>query len=387
MNRFTQLAALALGLALSIQLTGCSTMNSTLIVQGVAKQTFGVADGQTAELFTLTNRNGLVAKLTNYGAILTELQVPDRSGKLADVVLGFDSFAEGYDKNPAYFGATVGRVANRIAKAQFTLDGKPYQLAVNNGPNTLHGGKSGFDKRIWHARPITTAAGPAIIFTYLSRDGEEGYPGNLTTTVIYTLTHNNELIVEMSAESDAPTIVNLAHHTYWNLAGHDSGTILDHVLTIHADRYTPVDSTLIPTGELAPVAKTPFDFTEAKPIGRDIPPASADAKDPGGYDHNFVLRGKLGELHPAAKVTDPKSGRTMELLTTEPGMQLYTGNFLDGSIHGKGGVTYNKNAAFCLETQHYPDSIHHEGDPNWPTIILRPGQTYRHVMVHKFTAE
>lgn len=338
---------------------------------------FGTVDGKPVRSFTLTNANGLVAKVTNYGAILTELHVPDRQGRKADIVLGFDTL-EGYLAGHPYFGCIAGRVANRIAKGRFTLDGKAHALAVNNGPNHLHGGNRGFDKFVWDAEPLSTPEGPAVKFSRVSPDGEEGYPGTVAVTARYLLTNQNAFKVEMTATTDTPTILNLAHHTYWNLAGHAAGDILGHVLSLDAERYTPTDETLIPTGAIVPVAGTPYDFTKPKAIGADI---AKIAGKPGGYDVNFVLRGRSGDLRRAARVVDPASGRTMDLLTTEPGVQFYTGNFLDGSLKGKGGAVYRKHQGFCLETQHFPDSVN---KPEWPSVILRPGQTYRHVMVHQF---
>lgn len=343
----------------------------------IVEEDWGRANGKGVKLFTLTNANGLTAKITNFGAIITEFHVPDRDGELGDIVLGFNSL-EKYQAEHPYFGAIVGRVANRIAEGEFELDGEQYTLATNNPPNHLHGGDEGFDKKVWDAEPMETDQGPALRLTYRSPAGEEGYPGNLTTTVVYTLTHDNELRMEMTAETDEPTILNLANHSYWNLAGHDSGDILDHVLMLNADRYTPTDETLIPTGEIAPVEGTPFDFTQPKEIGRDIDEVE------GGYDVNFVINGQAGQRRLAARAYSPASGRVMEVHTTQPGVQLYTGNFLDGSNVGKGGAVYEKHAAFCLETQHFPDSIN---QPDFPSIVLRPGETFRHVTVHTFSTQ
>jgi len=340
---------------------------------------WGTVEGKPVKLYTLKNSNGLMMKVTDYGAIITELHAPDRDGTLADIVLGFDDL-EGYLKGHPYFGALVGRCANRIAEGTFELDGKSYQLATNDGPNHLHGGVKGFDKYVWQAETKDTPEGPSIRLTRTSPDGEEGYPGTVQVAVTYTLTDDNALKVEMEATTDAPTVVNLAQHTYWNLAGHDSGDILGHEVQLHADRYTPVDETLIPTGELAPVAGTPFDFTEPKPIGKDLKAAGGD---PIGFDHNFVLDGEPYAMKWAARVHEPKSGRTIELSCDKPGVQFYTGNFLDGTNVGKGGAVYNQYNGFCLETQNFPDSIHR---PEWPSVVLRPGQTYRHTMVVKFGA-
>ena len=330
--------------------------------------------------FTLKNAAGMTATFTNYGTILRELHVPDRDGKMGDVVLGFDK-AEDYTKGHPFFGATAGRVANRIGNASFTLDGKEYALAKNNGPHTLHGGRKGFDKYVWDTTQGDGPDGAWISFTRTSPDGEEGFPGTVKATVLYRLTPTNELVVEMTATTDKPTLVNLAHHTYWNLAGHGSGTILGQELQLFCDRYTPGDETLVPKGTIDPVAGTPYDFTKPKKIGQDLEKTSGK---PAGYDTNFVVNGKAGELRPAARIVDPGSGRVMEMSTTEPGVQFYTGNFLDGSVKGKGGAVYVKHAGFCLETQKYPDAIHH---PEWPSPILRPGETYRHVMVHRFSTQ
>jgi aldose 1-epimerase len=345
----------------------------------VRKMDFGkTPDGTPVELYVLTNANGLKAKVMTYGATLTELDVPDRDGKLGDVVLGFDDL-EGYLKGHPFFGSTVGRVANRIAKGKFTLDGKEYKLAVNNGPNSLHGGLKGFDKVVWKAETVQKPDAAAVKFSYHSRDGEEGYPGNLDATVTYTLTNDNELRLDYTATADKATPVNLTNHTYFNLAG--NGNMLGHELMLEADRYTPTDDTLIPTGEIKPVRDTPLDFTTPHTIGSRIARLKGD---PGGYDHNFVLGGGGKKLALAARVREPKTGRVMEMYTTEPGVQFYTGNFLDGKLKGKGGVVYAKHQAFCLEAQHFPDSVNHA---NFPPMILRPGKTYTQTTVYKFSAK
>jgi aldose 1-epimerase len=340
----------------------------------------GMQDEPKVSSYTLRNASGITAKFTNWGTILTELHVPGRDGKTADIVLGFDTVDE-YLKPHPFFGAVAGRVANRIANASFTLDGKEYPLAKNNGPHTLHGGKRGFDKHAWAATQGDGPDGAWITFTRTSPDGEEGFPGTVKAAVTYRLTPKNELIIEMTATTDKPTLVNLANHTYWNLAGQGSGTVLGQEMQLFCDRYTPGDATLVPKGTIEPVAGTPFDFTKPKKIGQDIEKTGGN---PTGYDTNFVINGKAGELRPAAKVVDPGSGRVMELFTTEPGVQFYTGNFLDGTVKGKGGAVYMKHAGFCLETQKYPDAIHH---PDWPQPILRPGETYRHVMVNRFSVQ
>lgn len=340
----------------------------------VQRSSFGnLPDGTPVGLFTLTNANGLIAKVSDYGTIITELHVPDRSGKMADVVLGFDNLAQ-YLKGHPYFGCTVGRVANRIAKGQFTLDGKTYKLVVNNGPNHLHGGLKGFDKVVWEAEP--QAGGAATKFSYTSADGEENYPGRVQTTVLIGLSDTNELSIDYTAVSDKPTPVNLTNHSYFNLSG--LGDILKHELTISADHFTPKNQDSVPNGEIKSVKNTPMDFTKPHPIGSRF--SQLDEK-PDGYDHNFVINGGGKELVFAARVFEPDSGRVMEVWTNEPGVQLYTSNYLDGSLIGKRGVVYSRHAALCLETQHFPDSVNH---PNFPSTILRPGETYSQTTVHKF---
>jgi aldose 1-epimerase len=347
----------------------------------VEKTEFGkMPDGTVIEAFTLYNTQGASAKIITYGATLTELHVPDRNGKMGDVVLGFDNL-EGYVQGPhPYFGATIGRYGNRIAKGKFTLDGKEYQLATNNGPNSLHGGPTGFDKRVWKAEPVEVKDGAAVKFTYLSKDGEENFPGNLTASVTYTLTNSNEIKLEYSAETDKDTVVNLTNHSYFNLSGDGSGNILKYILYTNADKYTPVDSTLIPTGEIASVENTPLDFRKPTEIGLRI----GEIKGIGGYDHNFVLNGKAGTLRIAARVTDPASGRQIEVWTTEPGVQFYSAIGLDGSIKGIGGVAYQKYGAICLETQHYPDSPNR---PNFPSAELKPGMKFHSETIYKFSAK
>ena len=340
---------------------------------------FGKLGNTPVQLYTLTNKHGLVARITNYGAIVTELHVPDRAGGFADIVLGFENL-DGYIKGSPYFGAIVGRVANRIKNAEFTLEGKRYALEANDRPNHLHGGRKGWDKVVWTATAVDTAEGPALELAYVSADGEEGYPGTVTAKTVYTLTNDDALRVEMQATTDANTLLNMAHHSYWNLGGVNSGRILDHELTLYADRYTP-GSPMIPYGEIRTVKGTPFDFTHAKAIGRELKEAGGI---PIGYDHNFVVNGEPNQLRPVARVKDPKSGRVMIVSADQPGVQFYTGNFLDGSIKGK-GATYVQYAALCLESQKFPNAIN---VPAWrDQVIVKPGQTYRHVMVHKFSAE
>jgi aldose 1-epimerase len=340
---------------------------------------FGRQDDTPVQLYTLTNNNGLIARITNSGAIVTELHVPDRTGKFADVVLGFENL-DGYLAGHPYFGAIVGRVANRIGNAEFTLEGARYTLAANDKPHHLHGGSKGWDKVVWTAKIAETADGPSIELTHVSKDGDEGYPGTVSARTVYTLTNDNELKVEMEASTDRTTLVNMAHHSYWNLAGHDSGTILDHELTLSADRYTP-GTPMVPDGRVQVVAGTPFDFTTAKRIGRDLKDAGGK---PTGYDHNFVVNGEPNQLRPVARLKDPKSGRVMTVAADQPGVQFYTGNFLDGSHKGK-GATYVQYAGLCLETQKFPNAIN---IPDWKDqVVLRPGQPYRHVMIHTFSTE
>ena len=335
-------------------------------------------EGTPIEMYVLSNGK-MTAKVITYGAIVTEIDVPDRNGKLADVVLGFENL-EGYLGGHPYFGAATGRVANRIAKARFTLEGKEYKLAANNGPNTLHGGIKGFDKVVWKATDVSGSAGPAVKMSYLSPDGEEGFPGNLSVTVTYTVTPDNALRIDYAATTDKPTPVNITNHSYFNLAGPAAGSVLGHELMLAADLYTPVDHTLIPTGEITSVQGTPLDFTRPATLGSRI----AELKgEPGGYDHNYVLRSGGKELALAARVTEPVSGRILEMFTTEPAVQLYTANFLDGTLKGKHEVVYKKQQAFCLEAQHYPDS---PNQPKFPSTILRPGSTYTQTTVYKFSA-
>lgn len=346
----------------------------------VDKAEFGkMPDGTVIESFTIYNTQGASAKLITYGATVAELHVPDKNRKMGDVVLGFDNL-EGYLGNHPHFGGTIGRYGNRIAKGRFTLDGKEYQLAINNPPNSLHGGPTGFDRRVWKGELVEVKDGAAVRFTYFSKDGEESFPGNLTATVTYTLTNENELKLEYTATTDKDTVVNLTNHSYFNLSGTDTGNILKYILYVNADKYTPVDSTLIPTGEIASVAGTPLDFLQPTAIGSRI----AELKEIGGYDHNYALNGKAGTLRVAAKVTDPESGREMEVLTTEPGVQFYSAIGLNGSIKGKGGVGYEKYGAICLETQHFPDSPNR---PNFPSTVLKPATKFHSETIYKFTAK
>lgn len=350
---------------------------STSLTSKAMKQAFGkTTDGVAVDLYTLTNAKGMEARITNYGGIIVSLTAPDRTGKFADVVLGFDSL-DGYLKPNPYFGALIGRYGNRIANGRFTLDGKEYTLATNNNGNALHGGIKGFDKVVWNVRD---ASDKSLQLTYVSKDGEEGYPGNLSVTVIYTLTDDNELKINYSAFTDKKTVVNLTNHSYFNLAG--GGDILKHELTLNAEQFTPVDKGLIPTGELRKVAGTPFDFTQSTAIGARIDSKDEQIVFGGGYDHNFVLSNAPSPLRQAAAVYEPTTGRVLEVYTTEPGVQFYTGNFLDGTITGKGGTVYNKRTGFCLETQHFPDS---PNKPNFPSTALAPGARYDTTTVYQFT--
>ena len=346
----------------------------------ISKAPFGTTkDGKPVEIYTLTNSRGSEATIITYGGAVVSLKVPDKQGKVGDVVLGFDSIAS-YEKHTAYFGALIGRYGNRIAKGKFTLDKHEYTLATNNGENHLHGGVKGFDKVVWTAKSSTDKKGANLELTYLSADGEEGYPGNLNVKVVYTLTEDNQLKIVYSATTDKTTVVNLTHHSYFNLAG--SGDILKHQLMLKADRYTPTDKRSIPTGELASVAGTPFDFRKETAIGARIDQDDEQLKFGRGYDHNFVLTRKGKGVELAARVYEPTSGRVMDVLTTEPGIQFYSGNFLDGSIPGKGGKSYPFRSGFCLETQHYPDSPNR---PNCPSTTLKPGQKYTQTTIYAFS--
>ena len=347
----------------------------------MTRASFGtLPDGTAVEVFTLTNANGLELRAITLGATIVSLRVPDRAGRFDDIVLGHDR-VEGYVSSSPYFGSIVGRYANRIAKGAFSLDGKTYALATNNAPNHLHGGVKGFDKIVWKAEPVAAADGAAVAFSMTSPDGDEGYPGTLRVRVTYTLTNKNELIVDYDASADKATPVNLSQHSYFNLAGDGSGDILGHVLSINADRFTPVDATLIPTGELTPVSGTPFDFRTPTAIGARIAADDEQLRRGKGYDHNFVLNRPGAGLVPAARVVAPTTGRTLDIATTEPGIQFYSGNFLDGTITGKSGHVYRHRTGFCLETQHFPDS---PNQPAFPSTILKPGETYRSRTVFTF---
>ena len=345
---------------------------------------FGMTtDGKEVMLYTLKNTKGATATISNYGGTVVSLTMPDRNGQFGDVVLGFKKLAD-YEKKSPYFGCLVGRYGNRIAKGTFTLDGKAYHLAINNPPNSLHGGLRGFDKVIWGATPMETKEGPALKLTYTSRDGEEGYPGTLSVTATYTLTDKNELRVVFTATTDQKTVVNLTHHSYFNLAGEGNGDILGHVVTLKANRFTPVDKNLIPNGKLEPVKGTPFDFRKPTAIGLRISQPDQQLQFGGGYDHNWIADKLPGHLGVVAKVEEPTSGRVMEVLSTEPGVQFYTGNFLDGTLVGKSGKPYAFRNGFCLEPQHYPDSPNH---PEFPSVVLKPGQTYKNTIIYRFSTD
>jgi len=360
---------------------------------GISRSDFGkTAEGEAVDLFVLKGAGGMEVAITNYGGIVTSIKAPDRDGKLGDVVLGFDKL-EGYLAGHPFFGCITGRYANRIAQGMFTLDGKTYTLAKNNGENHLHGGRKGFDKFVWKAETATASDGPALRLSRVSPDGEESYPGNLSVTVTYTLGPDNALRIDYSATTDKPTVLNLTNHSYFNLAGQGEGDALGHEMQIFADRFTPVDAALIPTGELRSVEGTPLDFRKPHKIGERIDADDEQIKRGGGYDHNFVINHPNGKASNApaksgrrptlaARVYEPASGRVLEVLTTEPGVQLYTGNFLDGTVTGKGGKTYKRRYGFCLETQHFPDS---PNQPRFPSTVLRPGEKFESTTIYRFS--
>jgi len=359
-------------------LIGCASLSksSGTITEAPFGQT---SDGTPVKMFTLRNQNGMEARILTYGGIVQSLKAPDKNGSLGDVVLGYDTL-DGYLTNSPYFGALIGRYGNRIAKGNFSLDDQEYMLATNNGPNSLHGGTKGFDKVVWTAKPLRTSGGPALELNYVSKDGEEGYPGTLKVQAVYMVTEDDALYLVFTATTDKDTIVNLTHHSYFNLAGH--GDVLNQVVYINADKFTPVDSTLIPTGELRPVEGTPFDFRIPTAIGARINITNDEQiKFAGGYDDNWVINHPMGELGLDARVTDPTSGRVMEVWSTEPGLQFYSGNFLDGTIIGKGGQVYPHRGALVMEPQHYPDSPNH---PNFPSTELKPGEVYHNTIIYKF---
>ena len=369
---------------LAVALAGCSSMTPNPL-SSVTKSDFGkTPDGQSVELYTLHNSKGAEAAIMTYGGTVQRLTMPDRNGKLEDVVLGYDTI-DGYTgTNCPYFGALIGRYGNRIGGATFNLEGQTYTLAKNNNGNTLHGGLKGFDKVIWTAKASVGIHGPQLVLAYISKDGEEGFPGNLEVAAIYTLTENNELKLEFTAKTDKPTVVNLTHHSYFNLAGQGNGDILSHEVYINSDKTTPTDSNLIPTGAFADVTGTPFDFRKPTAIGARINDPDTVLQYGPGYDHNWVINKPLGQFGLMARVVEPTSGRVMEVWSDQPGLQFYAGNFLDGSITGKGGKVYNRRNAFCMEPQHYPDS---PNKPNFPSTELKPGQTYHNTIVYKFSTE
>jgi len=351
---------------------------------GVEKALFGkMPDGTEVYCYTLKNANGMTVKIINYGATITSIMVPDKDGKFADVALGYDSLS-GYENGNMFIGATIGRYANRIGKAKFTLDGKTYEVSANEGKNMLHGGKIGYNKVLWNAGPMETSKGPAVKMTYVSKDGEEGFPGTLTATVTFALTKDNAIRIDYTAKTDKTTVVNLTNHSYFNLSGDPTKSILNEEVMIKADKFTPVDSTLIPTGKFESVANTPFDFRKLTPIGTKINETNDQLKYGLGYDLNWVLKGYDKKVREVAEVYDPSSGRVLEVLTDQPGIQFYSGNHIDGTQVGKGGVVYKFRTALCLEAQDYPDSPNH---PNFPSAVLKPGKTYKQTTIYKFTVE
>ena len=370
---------------LAVALVGCTTMSPSTSKSTITKSDFGkTPDGQSVELYTLRNSKGAEADIMTYGGAVQKLIMPDKDGKMADIVLGFDTL-DGYTgTNCPYFGALIGRYGNRIGAGTFSLEGQTYTLPKNNNGNTLHGGLKGFDKVVWTARPSVGVHGPQLILAYVSKDGEEGFPGNLEVTAIYTLTEDNELKLEYTARTDKPTVVNLTHHSYFNLAGQGNGDILNHLVYINSDKTTPVDSGLIPTGAFADVTGSPFDFRTPTSIGARINDPNMVLQYGPGYDHNWVINKPLGQYGLMARVKEPNSGRVMEVWSDEPGLQFYAGNFLDGSITGKDGKVYQRHYAFAMEPQHFPDS---PNKPNFPSTELKPGQVYRNIIVYKFSAE
>ena len=377
-TQFVMLTSAGLGAACLI---GCTSMSNPTPSGTISQAPFGnTPDGTPVAIYTLRNSKGMEVRIMTYGGIVQSLKVPDKNGKLGDVVLGYDNL-DGYLKSSPFFGALVGRYGNRIGGAKFTLEGKTYTLATNNGPNSLHGGIKGFDKVVWKATSLMTADGPALQLTYFSKDGEEGFPGNLKVTAVYTLTDDNELRLDFTATTDQPTVCNLTHHSYFNLAGQGNGDILGHIVYINADNTTPVDSNLITTGEIKPVDGTPFDFRKPTAIGARINDPDTVLQYGPGYDHNWVINKPMGKLGLQARVYEPATGRVMDVFSTEPGLQFYTGNSLDGSITGKDGKVYQRRTAFCMEPQHYPDS---PNKPMFPTTELKPGETYQNTIIYRF---
>ena len=376
---FAVLTVLVAGMAIA------AAQQKTEVKPGLKMESFGkTADGQEVQLFTLTNKNGVEARITNFGGIIVSLKTPDRKGQLADIVLGYDD-VKGYEGDTAFFGALIGRYGNRIAKGQFVLNGKTYQIPLNDGPNALHGGPNAFNKKVWTAKDVSTHSTPMLQLTYLSKDGENGFPGNLNVQVTYSLTSNNELRIDYAATTDKDTVLNLTNHSYFNLKGAGEGDILQHEVRLNANKFTPVDATLIPTGELKPVQGTPFDFRKSTAIGARIDSDDQQLKYGWGYDHNWVLNGMgAGQLVIAARVHEATTGRVLEVLTDQPGVQFYTGNHMDGTIRGKGGKVYPKRGGLCLETQHYPDS---PNLPAFPSTELKPGEKFHSTTIYKFGVE
>ena len=367
---------------ISTLLFSCKNASNTEMT--VTKEIFGQIDGKDIDIYTIINPGMAEMKVTTYGGIITSFKLPDKNGTLSDVVLGYDNL-DGYVKNNPYFGSIIGRYGNRIGNGKFILDGNEYTLAQNNGPNSLHGGVKGFDKVIWDAQPFTSQDHVGLVLKYLSKDGEEGFPGNLDVTVTFTLTRDNTFRIDYQATTDKPTIVNLTNHSYWNFADAGKSNILQHELMLNADSFTPVDTSLIPTGLIEPVQDTPMDFRIPHAIGDKIDSDYEQLKIAGGYDHNWILnKAAEEELSLAATVYEPNSGRFMEILTTEPGIQLYSGNFLNGEIIGKSRNAYKFRNGFCLETQHYPDS---PNKPQFPSVVLRPGEIYKTTTIHKFSVK
>ena len=378
--QFITLATLGFGAAC---LVGCASMSKSKST--ITQADFGkTADGKPVEIYTLRNAMGAEARILTYGGIVQKLTMPDKNGHFADIVLGFDNLQDYVDKSP-YFGALIGRYGNRIGGARFTLKGKTYMLAVNNGPNSLHGGLKGFDKVLWQVQEAAIGKqGVKLELTYLSKDGEEGFPGNLKVTAVYTLTDNNELKLEFAATADKPTVVNLTHHSYFNLADQGNGDILGHVVYINSEETTPVDAGLITTGEFKSVVGTPFDFRTPTAIGAHINDPDTVLQYGPGYDHNWIINKPLGQLGLQARVVEPTSGRVMEVWSDEPGLQFYAGNFLDGTLTGKGGKVYQRRTGFCMEPQHYPDS---PNKTNFPSVELKPGENYHNTIVYKFSTK
>lgn len=382
MNRTPSPTVFTLTLALLLAMAGHSTTSGA--TPSISQEPFGEHEGKTVTVYTLENGAGLKAEILDLGGIVYRLWVPDREGKMADVVLGCKD-VDSYLVDSPYFGCITGRYANRIAKGKFTLDGETYSLSTNNDPNHLHGGEVGFNKKLWNTEAAVEGEEPTLTLRYVSPDGEEGYPGTLTSTVIYSLTPHNGLKISYTATTNKPTVLNLTHHGYWNLAGHDSGkTILDHELQLHCDAFTPTDATAIPTGEIRKMEGTPFDFREPHKIGERINAENQQIEFGKGYDHNFVIKGKAGTLRPVATVEEPGSGRVMEMLSDDHGVQFYTGNFLDGSFEGKDGQIYQMRTGFCLECQRHPDT---PNQPSFPSAVLKPGETYSKTTVYRFSTQ